>query len=808
MTLFTLTIFVIGIWLLSFYASRKLHEDMERQLGEHQLSTASLLATHVNDALRERLDVLEKIAEKITPIALSDTSALQALLEDQLVIQRDFNAGAFVTMLDGIAITSVPPSIKRIGVNYMERDYIAAALREGKSKISQPVVGKVLRSPVFSIAVPIRDTQGKVIGALAGVVDLGKPNFLDKVTENHYGKSGYYLLEDPKNRVIITGTDKRRVMQQLPAPGVNPLIDRHVQGYEETGITVNPLGVEVLASAKRIPLADWFIVAALPTAEAFAPIHDLEQRILLTTVLLTLVAGGMSWWMLRRELSPMFATLKKLAVLAMSDQHPQPLPIVSQNEIGDLIGGFNHLLEVLGKREAALKESEFRWKFAIEGSGDGLWDWDLTTSTVFFSKTWKNMLGYSEDEIGNGLDEWQKRIHPDDKASALAAVQNHLDGKTPTYLNEHRVLCKDGSYKWILDRGLIVRRSVDNKPLRMIGTHSDITERKQAENILRESKVFVQGILDSVSSQIAVIDSSGVVTAVNESWRLFSIENSLDHIHPAQHTEVGSNYLEICNSIKKEGSSDAITARKGIQAVLEGRLHTFQMEYTCHAPNEQRWFMMAVTPLGMGLRGAVIVHTDISDRKLAEEKIRNMAYRDTLTKLPNRRLLIDRMSQAIAASKRSGCYGALMFLDLDNFKPLNDMHGHVAGDLLLIEVAHRLRSCVRETDTVARFGGDEFVVMLAQLEEDREMSKSQAEMVAEKIRSALSEPYLLKVSYEGASDTTVEHHCTASIGVVLFIGDEASQDDIMKWADEAMYQAKDAGRNQVRFYQASASVAV
>jgi len=801
-TLFTLAIFVIGIWLLSFYASRKLHEDMERQLGEHQLSTASLLATHVNDELRERLNVLEKIAEKITPITLSNTSALQALLEDQLVIQRDFNAGAFVTMLDGIAITSVPPSIKRIGVNYMERDYIAAALREGKSKISQPVVGKVLRSPVFSIAVPIRDTQGKVIGALAGVVDLGKPNFLDKVTENHYGKSGYYLLEDPKNRVIITGTDKRRVMQRLPAPGVNKLIDRHVQGYEETGITVNPLGVEVLASAKRIPLADWFIVAALPTAEAFAPIHDLEQRILLTTILLTLMAGGMSWWMLRRELSPMFATLKKLAILAMSDQYPQPLPIVSQNEIGDLIGGFNHLLEVLGKREVALKESEFRWKFAIEGSGDGLWDWDLTTSTVFFSKTWKNMLGYPEDEIGSGLDEWRERIHPDDRASALAAVQNHLDGKTPTYLNEHRVLCKDGSYKWILDRGLVVSRSADSKPLRMIGTHSDITGRKQAENLLRESKAFVQGILDSVSSQIAVIDGSGAVIAVNESWRLFSIENSLDHIHPALHTEVGSNYLKICNSITEEESSDAITARKGIMAVLEGRLHTFQMEYTCHAPDEQRWFMMAVTPLGMEQRGAVIVHTDISDRKIAEEKIRNMAYRDTLTKLPNRRLLMDHLSQSIAASKRSGCYGALMFLDLDNFKPLNDTHGHVAGDLLLIEVAHRLRSCVRETDTVARIGGDEFVVMLDQLVEDKEVSKSQAEMVAEKIRVTLSEHYLLKVSNQGKLEDTVGHHCTSSIGVVLFIGDEASQDDIMKWADEAMYQAKDAGRNQVRFYQA------
>lgn len=192
---------------------------------------------------------------------------------------------------------------------------------------------------------------------------------------------------------------------------------------------------------------------------------------------------------------------------------------------------------------------------------------------------------------------------------------------------------------------------------------------------------------------------------------------------------------------------------------------------------------------------------DITERKKAEEQVRIFAFYDTLTKLANRRLLNDRLEHAMATSKRSGHYGAVMFMDLDNFKPLNDMHGHDVGDLLLIEVAHRITRCVRETDTVARFGGDEFVVMLSELNVDKELSVAQAGIVAEKIRATLAEPYLLTRKQEGGVETTLEHHCTASIGVVLFLKHEASQEDILKWADMAMYQAKDRGRNLVNFFE-------
>lgn len=202
--------------------------------------------------------------------------------------------------------------------------------------------------------------------------------------------------------------------------------------------------------------------------------------------------------------------------------------------------------------------------------------------------------------------------------------------------------------------------------------------------------------------------------------------------------------------------------------------------------------------------GVVVWHgfvTDITERKQMEEQIHRLAFYDELTGLANRRLLSDRLNLFIASSKRTGRYGAAFVLDLDNFKPLNDTHGHLVGDLLLIEVARRLMACVRGVDTVARFGGDEFVILLSNLDVDKARARCEVEILANKVLHSLAEPYLLSVSQEGEPELLVEHHCSVSIGVVMFIDHVTSKGDILGWADAAMYQAKDAGRNRVCFYK-------
>ena len=191
-------------------------------------------------------------------------------------------------------------------------------------------------------------------------------------------------------------------------------------------------------------------------------------------------------------------------------------------------------------------------------------------------------------------------------------------------------------------------------------------------------------------------------------------------------------------------------------------------------------------------------HTSELAREELLAEVSKAALYDSLTKLPNRYLLDNQLKQAISVSKRTGCYGIILFLDLDNFKPLNDTYGHMVGDLLLCAAAKRLINCVRDTDTVSRYGGDEFVILLNNTDIDDVISKPQVEIIAEKIRSSLSEVYVMSIKNEGKDDTIVKHHCTVSIGIAFFSGHD-NYDDILKRADAAMYKSKKEGRNQIRF---------
>lgn len=230
----------------------------------------------------------------------------------------------------------------------------------------------------------------------------------------------------------------------------------------------------------------------------------------------------------------------------------------------------------------------------------------------------------------------------------------------------------------------------------------------------------------------------------------------------------------------------------------------YELELEIVKPDGSRGWILVRGESVRDVNGSVVAlrgtATDITQRIQLEDQVRQLAFHDALTQLPNRRLLDDRLNRAMSASKRSGKYGALMMIDLDNFKPLNDAHGHVAGDLLLFEVARRLNKCVRGADTVARFGGDEFVVILRELDTDKAASANIAGEVAEKIRISLAAPYHLTLKEDSSAGSVVQQRCSASIGVALFLDQDASQADVLKWADTAMYQAKDVGGNAIRFY--------
>ena len=247
LTFFTLAIFLTSIWSLSFYASYMLRVDMQRLLGDQQSSTVSFVAAEINRELSDRLSALKTVADRITPAIMHNQQALQNFLNERPILNNLFNGGVLIFDKDGTTQAEMMVMAGRIGTNYKDDKTVAKVLMDGSPSIGAPIIGKKLQAPMFPIIVAIKDAQGAVIGALAGVINLSKSSFLDQLTNNAYGKDGYFLLEEPDSRLIITGTGKSRIMQPLPAAGINWLIDRHLEGFDETGITLNPMGVEVLA---------------------------------------------------------------------------------------------------------------------------------------------------------------------------------------------------------------------------------------------------------------------------------------------------------------------------------------------------------------------------------------------------------------------------------------------------------------------------------------------------------------------------------------------------------------------------------
>ena len=205
---------------------------------------------------------------------------------------------------------------------------------------------------------PIRDATGTVIGAVAGAVNLGQPNFIDRNIETQIGGSGGFLLISPVHQMIVTATDKTRIMQPAPPPGVNAMHDRYMAGYEGYGVAVNSRGIEEISASRRVPLADWFVVTILPTSAAFAPIASIRQQMLFATLTLSLIACLLTWWitthLLRKRLAPVIAATHALNSPVYDPTLPDSLPVICADEIGELVSAFNQLLATSRSREALL----------------------------------------------------------------------------------------------------------------------------------------------------------------------------------------------------------------------------------------------------------------------------------------------------------------------------------------------------------------------------------------------------------------------------------------------------------------------
>jgi hypothetical protein len=514
-TFFTLGILVVSISALAFYTSWMLQGDMQRALGEQQFATTTLVAKGIDDELSARINALEQYAKgRLDPALLEDAVALQDRLERSPAILSMFNAGIFVTGIDGVAIASAPISLGRTGTDYSDRDFIATAINEGRSTIGKPVMGKTLQAPVLSIAVPIRSDQGRVLGALAGATSLDKPNFLDKITQSHYGRSGGYLLAAPQHKLFVTATDKSRIMQPLPVPGLNTMHDRYMAGYEGYGVAVNSRGVSELSAAKGIPAASWFVVATLPTDEAFAPINAMTRRVLLSTLVFSLLAGALTWWlitrMLQQRFAPMLSASRALSTLAANDQPLQTLPITSQDEIGELIGGFNQLLQTLQQRDQYQRALLDNFPFAV-------WLKDTEGRFLAVNAGFVNLFGARNAAELVGKNDFD--IAPPDLAESYRADDRAVLASRQKKNVEEEILSA-GSRRWFETYKAPVIDS-SGELLGTVGFARDITDRKEAEAALAQERAVLRALIDALPDLVWLKNADGVYLGCNRRFEAF-----------------------------------------------------------------------------------------------------------------------------------------------------------------------------------------------------------------------------------------------------------------------------------------------
>jgi len=745
--------------LLTWQALSMSEKDMKSVIGQQQFSLLSLAAANIDEQLAAKRLLLAAIADDVPPRQRTPAAILAAIERHTSASAEFANVAAFDG--NGRYLASLRPP-QQENPTVTDRPYFEQTLAQKRAIISPPLRGRVSSLPVVVLTHPIIDSGGDVQVVLVGSIDLLNSDFFQHFNTMKPGKTGFMFIMTTEG-ILVNHPNKGRLLEHINArPGVNLGTQRALEGFEGWMEATNKDGVDGIYSYKRLNTTNWIVAARYPTDEAFAPMIRMRQQAVLAATLFAAVAGLLSWMTIQVLLAPLQRLRANLHAIRTRGGDIGLLRSRARDEIGELSEA---LYELTAERQAAqerLAESEKRARVIADNIPALVAYIDRDLRYRFTNEHYqfllgidpRSMVGKRVDEVFGAevLERWQecfdivlagRRIHLERPGEEMERFLHLMVELVPD-------LAPDGSVPGFY----------------MMCT--DITERKNAELAQAASEKRLRLIADHLPVMISAIDRDHVLQFGNATYRRW-LDTDPDTLpgRPMASVTGDAAYQE---------------ARPWLDRAFSGQVTDY--ESTARLHGEPRVLETTFVPEVRKDGSVPFVYaltTDVTRSREVEAELLRQARRDPLTGIPNRRQFEDVLDQAIERVRRQDSQMALAYLDIDNFKHINDSLGHAGGDEVLKEFALRLTGNVRTTDTVARLAGDEFVIVFENIRHSEEI-----QLLAEKVMDAV------------APDFTVlgaPLRVTTSIGIALYAGGTETAGGLIGRADMALYDTKRRGRN-------------
>jgi diguanylate cyclase (GGDEF)-like protein/PAS domain S-box-containing protein len=747
--------------------------DVRHGIAEAQQAMAASVARQLDERVQIRREALVMAAAVLgQQPGLPDADELERHFASRPTVRSLFDV-LFVADAHGRIVFDAPQLPGRRGGSIAERDYFAEVMAKGEPVISRPFAAKTSKQPGIAFAVPLHAPDGRRIGMLGGTLFLNRPNFLGEVGAARIGQQGHFVLLVKGAKPVVLMHPRTELLLGPPVDVGTPAQQQAAfSGAEGTVEGATGTGTRALLTYQSLSAAPWMLVAVYPTHEAFAALEEHERGVLAGGLATALLAGWAMWALVSRLLRPLQAL--RLAIESPAGQPEAVLPRAASasRELAAVVRAYTGMRERQAAAQEALRLSEQRLRTIADHLPATIAYMDAQGRYRFSNAQYRSLYGIDPQKmIGKSTLEV---FGPQNREALQAPVEAALRGERGRFEREidHGGRTLHMSIDYVPD-------VVDGQVQGVYVMAQDITARWQAqlqrelsEARLHASEQRLRTITDHMPALISHLDA----------------ELRYRFCNKTMYEWTGTTPDAVIGRTLKEAFGDALyeARRSQLERALGGEQVEFEIELLMQGVRRVLHSVYVPDRDADGqVMGVYTMAFDVTAQKDVEAQLHALARFDTLTGLPNRRQLDERLTEAMARCRRTGRPMALMFLDLDRFKSINDNHGHAGGDAVLRQFAQRLVACVRATDTVARLAGDEFVVILEGLNTGEE-----AQFVARKIVAAVRRPF--EVDGQPVPSST-------SVGIGYYGGDALlTPDELMAKADQALYQVKGAGRNAYR----------